>query len=77
MQARVLLIFSASGDASGMLVSLGFSLATPAFAIVSVGTGRSSFSHHYLLTEMVGGVFPATTSLEKDTVRPSRAVLFA
>ena len=77
MQARVMLIVFASGNASVMLVSLGCSLATSAFATVSVGTGWSSFYYHYSLTEMVGGVFPATTSLEKDTVRPSRAVLFA
>ena len=77
MQDRVRLIVSAPGDATGMLVSLGCSLATSAFATVSVGTGRSSFPHHSLLTEMVGGVFPATTSLEKATMRRSRAVFFA
>ena len=77
MHARDRLIVSESGDALGMLVSLGCSLATSAFAFVSVGKGRSSFSHHYSLTDMVGGVFPATTSLEKATMRLSSAVLFA
>ena len=77
MQACVRLIVSAPGDALGMLVSRSFRLATLAFATVSIGTGRSSFSHHYSLTEMVGGVFPATTSLDKATMRPSREVLFA
>ena len=40
--------------ASGILVSLGCSLETSAFAFVSIGTGRSYFPHHSSLTEMVG-----------------------
>ena len=77
MQSSVRRMVSASGAASVMLVSLGCSLETSAFDFVSVGTVWSSFSHHYLLTEMVGGVFPETMSLEKAIMRPSSTVLFA
>ena len=77
MHARDRLIVSESGDALGMLVSLGCSLVTSAFMFFSVGTERSSFSYHSSLTEMVGGVFPANTFLDKATIRLSSAVLFA
>ena len=77
MKARVRLIGSAPGDASGMLVSLGCSLETSEFVFDSVGTGWSSWSHHSSSMEMMGGVFPATLSWEKATIRPSSAVLFA
>ena len=77
MQDRVRRMVLAPGAALGMLVSLGCSLETSAFAFVSVGTGWSSFSHHSSSMEMVGGAFPATMSLEKATMRLSSAVLFA
>ena len=77
MQVHGRLIVAAPGDTSGMLVYRGCSLATSEFATASVGTGSSSFSRHSSLTEMVGGVFPANMSLEKATMRPSKAVLLA
>ena len=75
MHARERLIVDAPGDASGMIVSWGWSLATSWYATVSVGIGSSSLSHHSSSTAMVGGAFPATTSLENAMTRPSRAVL--
>ena len=77
MQDHVRRMVSALGAALVMLVSLVCSLETSEFAFVSVGTGRSSFFRHSSLMDMVGGVFPATTSLEKATMRPSSTVLFA
>ena len=77
MHARVRLIVSAPGDASGMLVSRGCSLATLWFTTFSIGTGSYSFSHHSSLTAMVEVVFPATMSLENATMRPSRVVFLA
>ena len=77
MHAQERLIVEALGDASGMLMSLGRSLATSWSATVSVGTGSSSLSHHSSSTVMVGGLLPATTFLENAMTRPSRAVLLA
>ena len=77
MQDRVRRVVLAPSAASVMLVSLGWRLETSASDFGSVGTGQSSWYHHSLSMEMVGGVFPATMSQEKATMRPSSAVLFA
>ena len=76
MQARVRRVVSAPGAALGILVSPGWSLETLEPAFCSVGTGQSSWSHHSSSIEMVGGMFSATMSQEKATMRPSSAVLF-
>ena len=77
MQACVRRLVSAPVAASGMLVSPGRSLETSESASCSIGTGRSSWFHHSSSMAMVSGVFPATMSREKATIRPSSAVLFA
>ena len=59
----------------GMLWSFGLSLMTSVAAVCCDDMSRFLRSHHSLLIAMVGGVPPATMSLEKATVWPSSAVL--
>ena len=77
MKARVRRVVSAPVAALGILVSPGWILDTLESDFCSVGMGRSSWFHNYSSMAMVVGVFPATMSREKATMRPSSAVLFA